>query len=119
MKNAISRSLTDAHLADAEVIPTDSMEVPDKESIAPTETLVADALKNRAELSESRIDLITAILQTGRRRTPCGLPWMHSRSTELRPWAEDRFLVALRPLVRLCPPGMEARSRICSTARPR
>jgi outer membrane protein TolC len=58
MKNAISRSLTDAHLADAEVIPTDSMEVPDKESIAPTETLVADALKNRAELSESRIDLV-------------------------------------------------------------
>src|SRR5882724_6065735 len=58
MKNAISRSLTDVHLADAEVIPTDSMEVPEKESIAPTEDLVSDALKNRAELSESRIDLV-------------------------------------------------------------
>jgi len=34
------------------------MEVPEKESIAPTEDLVADALKNRAELSESRIDLV-------------------------------------------------------------
>jgi len=58
MKNAISRSLTDVHLADAEVIPTDTMEVPEKESIAPTEELVSDALKNRAELSESRIDLV-------------------------------------------------------------
>jgi outer membrane protein len=58
MKNAISKSLTDAHLADAEVIPTDTMEIPDKESVVPTQDLVTEALKNRAELSESRIDLV-------------------------------------------------------------
>ena len=57
MKNAISRSLTDQHLADAEVVPTDTMEIPDKDTNATTQDLVTDALKNRAELSESRIDL--------------------------------------------------------------
>ena len=57
MKNAISRSLTDAHLADAEIIPTDTMEVPEKESLVPTQDLVAEALKSRTELTESRIDL--------------------------------------------------------------
>ena len=58
MKNAISRSLTDPHLADAEVIPTDTMEIPEKESLAPTEDLVTAALKDREDLNESRIDLI-------------------------------------------------------------
>lgn len=58
MKNAVSRSLTNAGLADAEVIPTDTMEIPDKESVSPTQDLVAEALKSRAELSESRIDLV-------------------------------------------------------------
>jgi len=57
MKNAISRSLTDPHLADAEVIPTDTMEVPEKEPIAPTEDLVVQALKSREDLNESRVDL--------------------------------------------------------------
>ena len=57
MKNAISRSLTDPHLADAEVVPTDTMEVPDKDAAIPTEDLVKEALKNRSELAESRIDL--------------------------------------------------------------
>ncbi len=57
MKNAISRSLTDAHLADAEVVPTDTMEIPEKEAVVPTQDLVADALSHRAELVESRIDL--------------------------------------------------------------
>ncbi len=57
MKNAISRSLTDPHLADAEVVPTDTMEVPDKDTTGTTEDLVKEALTNRAELSESRIDL--------------------------------------------------------------
>lgn len=57
MKNAISRSLTDPHLADAEVVPTDTMEVPDKDAGIPTEDLVKEALKNRSELAESRIDL--------------------------------------------------------------
>ncbi len=57
MKNAISRSLTDPHLADAEVVPTDTMEVPEREAITPTEDLVSEALKSREDLTESRIDL--------------------------------------------------------------
>jgi outer membrane protein TolC len=57
IKNALSRTLDDAALADAEVIPTDTMSVPDKEPIVPTQDLVNEALAHRAELAESRIDL--------------------------------------------------------------
>jgi outer membrane protein len=57
MKNALSRSLQDPILADAEVIPTSTMEPPGKEPVTPTQDLVNDALSHRAELAESRIDL--------------------------------------------------------------
>jgi len=57
MKNALSRNLQDPHLADAEVIPTSTMQLPTQEPVIPTEDLVADALAHRAELAESRIDL--------------------------------------------------------------
>ncbi len=57
MKNALSRTLQDPHLADAEVIPTSTMQLPEKEPVVPTEDLVSDALAHRAELAESRIDL--------------------------------------------------------------
>ncbi|HTZ98571.1 MAG TPA: TolC family protein [Terriglobales bacterium] len=57
MKNALSRSLQDPHLADAEVIPTSTMKLPAQEPVIPTEDLVSDALAHRAELAESRIDL--------------------------------------------------------------
>jgi outer membrane protein len=57
MKNALSRSLQDPVLADAEVIPTSTMEPPGKEPVTPTQDLVNDALSHRAELAESRIDL--------------------------------------------------------------
>jgi outer membrane protein len=56
-KNALSRTLVDPALADAEVIPTDTMSVPDKEPVIPTEDLVNEALAHRPELAESRIDL--------------------------------------------------------------
>jgi outer membrane protein TolC len=58
MKNALSRSLTDAALADAEVIPTDTMQVPAGEEVTPTQDLVNDALAHRAELAQARIDLV-------------------------------------------------------------
>ncbi len=58
MKNALSRSLTDAALADAVVIPTDTMQVPAGEEITPTQDLVNDALAHRAELAQARIDLV-------------------------------------------------------------
>ena len=57
MKNALSRTLVDPLLAGAEVIPTDTMQVPDKEPVVPTQDLVSQALAQRAELAEARIDL--------------------------------------------------------------
>lgn len=57
MKNALSRTLVDPVLAEAEVIPTSTMAIPENETIAPVQDLVNDALSHRAELSESRIDL--------------------------------------------------------------
>ncbi|MGA9415127.1 MAG: TolC family protein, partial [Terriglobales bacterium] len=57
MKNALSRTLVDPTLADAEVIPTSIMEVPAEEPVTPTEELVNDALSHRADLAEARINL--------------------------------------------------------------
>jgi len=57
MKNALSRTLVDPTLADAEVIPTSTMELPAQEAVIPTQDLVNDALGHRPELSEARINL--------------------------------------------------------------
>lgn len=57
IKNAISRTLVDPRLADAEVIPTSTMLLPPQESVIPTEDLVNDALSHRAELAEARINI--------------------------------------------------------------
>src|SRR5437762_297989 len=57
MKNAISRTLVDPRLADAEVIPTSTMQVPAEEAVTLTEELVNDALGHRAELAQARINL--------------------------------------------------------------
>ncbi len=65
MKNALSRTLHDPVLAGADVIPTSTMEVPENEQIQPTEDLVNDALRHRAELVESRIQLNSQELSNG------------------------------------------------------
>src|ERR1039458_5995130 len=57
MKNALSRTLIDPTLADAEVIPTSTMELPAQEAVVPTQDLVNDALSHRPELAEQRINL--------------------------------------------------------------
>src|SRR3989454_542139 len=57
MKNALSRTLVDPKLADAEVIPTSTMQLPAQEPVTPIEELVNDALGHRAELAEARINL--------------------------------------------------------------
>jgi outer membrane protein TolC len=57
MKNALTRSLRDPALVAAEVIPTSTIDVPAQEPVVPTEDLINDALRHRAELVESRIDL--------------------------------------------------------------
>jgi len=59
MKNALSRTLRNQALADAEVIPTSTMELPEREQIQPTQDLVSDALRHRADLVEARIQLNT------------------------------------------------------------
>jgi outer membrane protein len=56
-KNALSRTLVDPRLADAEVIPTSTMQLPPQESVVPTEDMVNDALGHRAELAQARINL--------------------------------------------------------------
>jgi len=60
MKNALSRTLRDQTLAGAEVIPTSTMEIPENEPVQPTQDLIADALRHRADLVESRIQLNTS-----------------------------------------------------------
>jgi outer membrane protein TolC len=57
MKNALSRTLVDPVLADAEVIPTSTMELPAQEPVVPIQDLVNDALGHRPELSEQRINV--------------------------------------------------------------
>jgi outer membrane protein len=57
MKNAVSRSVEDPVLAEADVIPTSTMELPEQELVTPTQDLINQALDHRAELVESRIDL--------------------------------------------------------------
>jgi len=62
MKNAISRSLSDQAIADAAVIPTDTMDVPDEEAVSPVQDLIADALGHRPELAQARIDLTNRVI---------------------------------------------------------
>jgi outer membrane protein len=57
MKNAVSRSIEDPILAEADVIPTSTMKVPQQEPVTPIQDLISDALQHRAELVQTRIDL--------------------------------------------------------------
>ena len=57
MKNALSRTLVDPVLADAEVIPISTMQLPEQEPVIPIQDLVNDALGHRPELAEQRINL--------------------------------------------------------------
>jgi outer membrane protein len=57
MKNALSRTLVDPRLADAEVIPTSTIQISEQEEVVPTQDLVNDALSHRPELAEARINL--------------------------------------------------------------
>jgi outer membrane protein TolC len=57
MKNALSRTLVDQRLADAEVVPTSTMQLPEQETVVPIQDLINDALAHRTELAEARINL--------------------------------------------------------------
>jgi outer membrane protein len=64
MKNALSRTMVDRSLAEAEVVPTSTMIVPENEALPPTAQLIDEALSHRGELDESRVDLKTRDLNT-------------------------------------------------------
>jgi outer membrane protein TolC len=57
VKNALSRSIEDPILAEADVIPVSTMQLPEQEPVIPMQDLINQALSHRAELDESRIDL--------------------------------------------------------------
>jgi len=57
MKNALSRTLQDPALVNAEVIPTTTMALPQQEPATPTQDLINEALQHRAEVVETRMDL--------------------------------------------------------------
>src|SRR5438132_280068 len=57
VKNALSRTLVDPALIEAEVIPTDTMRITNEEAVVPSQDLINDALTHRPELAESRLDL--------------------------------------------------------------
>jgi outer membrane protein len=64
MKNALSRSIEDPILAEADVVPTSGMQVPQEEPVIPIQDMINDALRHRAELVESRIDLQSRDIST-------------------------------------------------------
>jgi outer membrane protein TolC len=57
IKNAVTRDLSDPVLASASVIPTDTMNIPEKELVTPIQDLITDAEQHRPELAEARMDL--------------------------------------------------------------
>jgi outer membrane protein TolC len=64
MKNALSRSIEDPVLAEADVVPTSSVQVPEQEPVIPIQDMINDAMHHRAELVESRIDLNSRDINT-------------------------------------------------------
>jgi len=64
MKNALSRSIEDPVLAEADVIPTSGMVIPQQEAVIPIQDMITDALRHRAEIVESRIDLQSRDINT-------------------------------------------------------
>jgi outer membrane protein len=57
MKNAITRNLSNATLATAPVIPTDTMVVPQVEQVRPIQDLINEALSRRPDIASQRMDL--------------------------------------------------------------
>jgi outer membrane protein TolC len=58
LKNALSRNgVVSPDLAEVRVVPLDSLAVPDKDDLKPTEQLVGEALAKRNEIEQSRINI--------------------------------------------------------------
>jgi len=58
LKNALSRSgIASTDLADVHIVPLDKIVIPEKDEIRPVEDLVQQALKERVEIQQSRINI--------------------------------------------------------------
>jgi len=58
LKNALSRTgIATSDLADVHVIPLDTITIPGKDDLPPVNDLVADAVKNRIEVEQAKINL--------------------------------------------------------------
>ncbi len=57
MRNAVTKHGNDPLLNNLTVVPTDRMQLPAAEPVVPTQDLVNEALQNRPELVQARIDL--------------------------------------------------------------
>jgi outer membrane protein TolC len=58
LKNALSRSgVAAADLADVHIVTLDKIAVPEKDEVAPTDQLVTQALNNRVEIAQGRLNI--------------------------------------------------------------
>ena len=58
IKNSLSRTgVASALVADARIVPTDRIRMPDTDPVEPIQDLVGDALENRPELAQSRLQV--------------------------------------------------------------
>jgi outer membrane protein TolC len=65
LKNLLSRNgLADPLLANAEIIPLDRIEVPEKDTLPPFKEALAVAMTNRADLETDRLNLINSKINT-------------------------------------------------------
>ena len=61
LKNYLSRTgLQSASIADARIVPTDQLRIPDVEQIEPVQDLVAKAMQNRPELAQTQLQIENA-----------------------------------------------------------
>ena len=60
--NAISRNLSDATLSSVSVVPTDVMAVVASEELRPVQDMIREALAQRPEIEQSRIDLVNRVI---------------------------------------------------------
>jgi outer membrane protein TolC len=109
MKNALSRTLVDPRLADAEVIPTSTMRLPDQEPVVPTQDLVNEALSRRGELAEARINLKNQEISIKSVRSSL-LP-----SLDLYGYYGGSGLGGAQNAANLCPPPPQPQPFGCST----
>jgi outer membrane protein TolC len=61
LKNYLSRTgLQSASIADARIVPTDQLRIPDVEKVEPIQDLVAKAVQNRPELAQTQLQIENA-----------------------------------------------------------